>query len=103
MARKVKWNLTTWNIDNWSLEIVLGGLVAVISNLAITPISTEWKIQDQPSDNRMKLGYSRGSHSFHCARHDRSSLKQSPDADPLRQRGHSPYASRLSWAISAVG
>src|SRR5437016_5907597 len=44
-----------WVIDMRNLEIVVGALGAVICSLAISLINTEWKIEDQPSDNGMPL------------------------------------------------
>lgn len=48
-----------WQIDTRNLDIVLGGLTAVISSLVISIINTEWMIEDQPPRNWISLSDSR--------------------------------------------
>lgn len=58
-ARRVI-SVRLWAIDTRNLEMALGGLTAVISSLVISLINTEWKIEDQPSDNGVPLSDSPG-------------------------------------------
>jgi hypothetical protein len=53
--RRVRRPVRLWAIDTRNLQMVLGVLTAVTSSLVISLISTEWTIEDQPSDDEMLL------------------------------------------------